>query len=47
MTEEMLTNLIAFSGQNRDNCLHALEAAHGDPNMAFELLATGAPIPRP
>jgi len=36
----MLSNLITFSGKNREICLIALESTHGDPNSAFELLET-------
>jgi len=36
----MLSNLITFSGNNRDICLIALESTHGDPNRASELLET-------
>ena len=38
---------MAFSGATREMCKAALEAAHGDPNLAFEYLQTGIPRARP
>ena len=32
---------MALSGNPRDYCIQALQAAGGDPNLAFEILTTG------
>lgn len=45
--EEKIANLIAFSGASREKCIRALEAAGGDPNIAFEFISSGIPQQRP
>ena len=39
--QEALNNLIAISGSSREACTQALRAAFGDPNRAYEYLASG------
>lgn len=36
---------MAISGRSNDDCLKALIAANNVPDLAFELLMSGAPIP--
>jgi len=38
---------MAFTGASRDKCIAALEAAGGDPNIAFEFVSTGIPARQP
>ena len=43
--ESQLQDLEAISGQSREDCIRALRAARGDPNLAFEVLQNGLPEP--
>lgn len=47
VNEESVNNLIAFTGASREKCIRALEAAGGDPNLAFEFVSSGIPQHRP
>jgi hypothetical protein len=41
--EETVATLIAISGKPRDLCIRALQAANGNPDVAFEFLTMGIP----
>jgi hypothetical protein len=43
VNEETLNTLIAISGKSRDLCVRALQAAQGNPDVAFEFLSMGLP----
>lgn len=39
-----MNDLVAITGKSKDQCTLALRAANGDPNIAFEILASGMPL---
>jgi len=43
VNEEHLSTLIAISGKPRALCERALQAANGNPDVAFEFLTMGIP----
>jgi hypothetical protein len=43
--ESAVNELVMISGKPRDQCIAAIRAARGSPDLAFELLMSGAPIP--
>ena len=45
IVEAAVNELVAISGHPRDQCLKALAACRFIPDIAFELLMSGAPIP--
>jgi len=34
---------MSFSGKSRENCINALQAASGNPDIAYEFLMSGIP----
>lgn len=42
--EAAANELVMISGKSKDQCLLALRAAQGVPDIAFEILMSGAPL---
>ena len=43
--EVSVNELVMISGKSKDQCTTAIRLAYGNPDRAFELLMSGAPLP--
>lgn len=39
-----MNDLVMLTGKSRDQCILALRAAQGVPDVAYEILASGMPL---
>ena len=42
--EVAVNDLVAITGKSKDQCTLALRAAQGNPDVAYEILASGMPL---
>jgi hypothetical protein len=40
----LCTDLVAITGKSKEQCTLALRAAQGNPDVAYEILASGMPL---
>lgn len=42
--EVAVNDLVAITGKNKEQCTLAIKAAQGNPDVAYEILASGMPL---
>jgi hypothetical protein len=42
--EVAVNDLMAITGKSKDQCTLAIRAAQGNPDVAYEILASGMPL---